>query len=100
MSGNSSDHSLEEGEGDPQQSETETTVTPLTMEEALAMQQMGLVSSDSDSQQGIQIPVEPGVLIMGNGPLPNREEEDERSIPNEVTEEEGEISQSESQEGE
>ena len=49
MSDNISDRPLEAEDGDPQQSDTETTVSPLTLEEALAMQQMGRLPSDSDA---------------------------------------------------
>ena len=80
---------------EPQQYEVTAAATPptaqqLTLEDLQLMQQMGLYLSDSDSPRGVQIPVEPGQLLMGNGPLPIQEEEegDGYIIVNEDEEEE------------
>ena len=53
------------------------TAQQLTLEDLQLMQQMGLTLPDSESQQGIRVPVEPDQLLMGNGPLPIQEEEEE-----------------------
>ena len=76
---------------------TPPTAQQLTLEDLQLMQQMGLTLSDSESQQGIRIPVEPGQLLMGNGPLPMQaEEEGEGYIMNHDVESEEEEEESQS----
>ena len=96
MSSPSGDYLSEESEGEPQPhvvmaAPTPPTAQQLTLEDLLLMQQMGLTLSDSDSPRGIQIPIEPGQLLMGNGPLPPQEDEgDGYIIVNDDEEEEEE----------
>ena len=101
MSSPSEDYLSEESEVEPQQNEATAAAPPptaqqLTLEDLQLMQQMGLTLSDSDSPQGIRIPVEPGLLLMGNGPLPIQDEEEDGYIINHVEEEEEEGPQTES----
>ena len=79
---------------------TPPTAHDLTLEDLLIMQQMGITLSDSESSpQGIQIPVAPGLLLMGNGPLPIQAEGEEAGyIINHVEEEEEEDEQEEEDE--
>ena len=100
MSSPSGDYLSEESTEETQQNVVIPAITPptvqqLTLEDLQMMQQMGLTLSDSDeSPQGIRVPVEPGQLLMGNGPLPIQEEEGDEYIINHVeSEEEGEASQ-------
>ena len=81
----------------PQQNEAMAAAPPptadqLTLEDLQLMQQMGLTLPDIDSPRGIRIPVEPGKLLMGNGPLPIQAEEEGEGyvIINEDEEEEEE----------
>ena len=81
MSSPSGDYLSEESAEESQQTvvipaPTPPTAQQLTLEDLQLMQQMGLTLSDSESPQGIRIPVEPGQMLMGNGPLPIQEEEE------------------------
>ena len=71
---------------------TPPTVQQLTLEDLQMMHQMGLTMPelDSDSSGGIRIPVEPGQMLMGNGPLPIQEGEGDELIINHVDDEEEE----------
>ena len=102
MSSPSAEYLSEESEEGTQQTVVIPAMTPptaqqLTLEDLLLMQQMGLTlpDSDSDSPQGIQIPVEPGQLLMGNGPLPIQDEGEDGYIVNHVEDEEEEGEQDE-----
>ena len=100
MSSPSADYLSEESEEGTQQTVVIPAMTPptaqqLTLEDLLLMQQMGLTLPDSDSPQGIQIPVEPGQLLMGNGPLPIQDEGEDGYIINHVEDEEEEGEQEE-----
>ena len=100
MSSPSADYLSEESEEGTQNTVVIPAMTPptaqqLTLEDLLLMQQMGLTLPDSDSPQGIQIPVEPGHLLMGNGPLPIQDEEGNGYIINHVEDEEEEGEQEE-----
>ena len=79
MSNASGDYLSEESEEEPMTmaAPEPPTAQQLTKEDLQLMQQMGLYLPDSDSPRGVQIPVEPGQLLMGNGPLPIQEEDDD-----------------------
>ena len=103
MSSPSADYLSEESEEGTQQTVVIPAMTPptaqqLTLEDLLLMQQMGLTLSDSESPQGIQIPVEPGLLLMGNGPLPIQDEGEDGYIINHVEDEEADGEQEEEEE--
>ena len=78
MSGGQSDYLPEDSESagpdaEAPSSAVETTApssTSDTEEYVLALQQAGWAPSESISPPGIMIPVEPGQLLMGNGPIP------------------------------
>ena len=107
MDSPSEEYLSEETEEDSQQQVVMHAPTPptrqqLTIEDLILMQEMGLTLSDSESPQGIRIPVEPGLLLMGNGPLPIQVEEDEDEHTTigdseEEEEEEEEVPQTENQ---
>ena len=98
MSNASEDYLSEESGAEPMTMEAPAppTAQQLTLEDLQLMQQMGMHLSDSESPRQIQIPVEPGQLLMGNGPLPIQEQEEEEDdmdgyiIENEAEEEEEE----------
>ena len=82
MSSPSGDYLSEESAEESQQTEVIPAMPPptaqqLTLEDLQLMQQMGLTLPDSESEQGIRVPVDPDQLLMGNGPLPIQEEEEE-----------------------
>ena len=84
MTSPSEDYLTEATEEDSQQQVVTHAPTPptrqqLAVEDLILMQEMGLTLSDSESPRGIQIPVEPGLLLMGNGPLPLPEDDGDGS---------------------
>ena len=96
MSNASEDYLSEESGAEPMTMEAPAPPTAQQLEDLQLMQQMGIQLSDSESPRQIQIPVEPGQLLMGNGPLPIQEQEEEEDdmngyiIENEAEEEEEE----------
>ena len=82
-------------------SEDETTAStsmPDTEEYVLALQQAGWKPSETISPPGITIPVEPGQLLMGNGPIPtclNEHEEYMNAGSEEENDDENVINQTE-----